>query len=426
MRARLSTTFQSLTIRNYRLFLTGQIAKLIGVWMLFTAQDWLVLELSGDSATALGIVTALQFLPVLLFTLYGGTLADRHDKRRLLIVAHAVFSVLALALGLLVVTGGATLGWVYLFAGLMGAVNAIETPVRQAFVSELVERPLLPNALALSAATFNSARIVGPAVAGPLIALVSTGPVFLINTVTYLVPALTLGWMRVRDLHRPERTERNARLRDGLIYVRQRADLMLPLALLFAIALVGFNFQITLALLAKVVFHRSAHDFGLLSTALAVGALAGALAGSGRRERPSVYVVLGAAVGFGLTETLVGFAPNFWATVAALIPAGFFMIYFAQATNHRMQLGVSSEMRGRVMALFILVFVGTMPLGAPVVGWLSQLFGPRPTMWAGGLLTLLAALIALGWQLRDSGDRLRLRLTPLPAFSVLLPSEPRS
>ena len=423
MRARLGTTFQSLTVRNYRLFASGQILKLIGVWMQFTAQDWLVLELSHDSAYALGVVTALQFTPILLLTLYGGKLADRHDKRQLLIAAHGVFSVLALGLGILVATDTVTLTWVFAFAALMGTVNAIETPVRQAFVSELVTRELLPNALSLSAATFNSARVIGPALAGLAIALAGTGPVFLLNTVTYLAPMVFLLRMDVSRLHREQKMTQDTRIRDGLRYVWHRGDLLLPIALLFVVGLAGFNFQLTLAVLAKTVFGTGAEQFGLLSTALAIGSLGGALAGSGRRSRPSVYVVLGAAVGFGALETLVGFAPNFWSTALMLIPTGFFMIYFAQATNQRIQLGTDAAYRGRVMALFVLVFIGTTPVGAPAIGWLSQHYGPRLGIWAGGLMSLVAALVVLGWQLRRSGARIGLRLLPLPKLYVIAPHE---
>jgi MFS family permease len=377
VRARLGKTFQSMTVRNYRLFSSGQITKLIGVWMQFTAQDWLVLELSHNSAYALGVVTALQFTPVLLLTLYGGKLADRHDKRTMLIIANGVFSILALVLGLLVFTGAVTLTWVFIFAVLMGIANAIETPVRQAFASEMVSHELLPNALSLSAATFNLARVVGPALAGGAIELVGIGPVFLLNTLTYLAPMVSLLRMRSSELHLSPRNATDTRIREGLRYVSQREDLLLPMALLLVIGLVGFNFQLTLAVLAKTVFQTGPAQFGLLTTALAVGALGGALAGSGRRSRPSVYVVLGAAVGFGALETLVGLAPTFLLTAALLVPTGFFMIYFMQATNQRIQLGTDATYRGRVMALFILVFVGTTPVGAPAIGWLAEQFGPR-------------------------------------------------
>ena len=415
----LRTTFQSFGVRNYRLFWSGQLIKLIGVWMQFIAQDWLVLELTDDSAYALGLVTALQFTPVLLLTLYGGKLADRYDKRRLIIAANAVLSVLALALGLLVVSDHVTVMWVYVFAASIGVVNAIETPVRQAFVSEMVSRELLPNALSLSAAAFNTARVTGPALAGLAIAALDTGPVFLLNTLTYLAPMAALLLMRVGDLNRAGRPLTDTRVRDGLRYLVRREDLLVPIVLLFVIGLVGFNFQLTLAVLAKTVFHTGPTQFGLFSAALALGALGGALAGTGRRARPSVYVVIGAAIGFGALETLVGLTPTFLTTALVLVPTGFFMIYFAQATNQRVQLGTEPAFRGRVMAMFVLVFLGTMPVGGPVIGWLSEQYGPRLSIWAGGLASLLAALVTLVWQLRRSGSRLGVRLRPQPFVYVI-------
>lgn len=422
MRARLTRTFQSLKVRNFRLFSAGQLTKLVGVWMQFTAQDWLVLKLSDDSAYALGLVTAVQFAPVLLLTLYGGRLADRYDKRRMLIWANVVFSALALLLGFLVATDQITLRWVFLLAGLMGAVNAIETPVRQAFASELVDRELLPNALSLSAATFNTGRILGPALAGVAIDAIGLAPVFLVNTVTYLAPAISLLRMRTAELHREPRPDRpgDARIRAGLRYVWRREDLLLPLVLLFVIGLVGFNFQLTLAVLAKTVFHTGASEFGLLTTALAIGALGGAFAGSGRRARPSVFVVLGAAIGFGALETVVGLAPSLFITAVLMVPTGFFMIYLAQATNQRVQLGSDVAHRGRVASLFVLVMIGTTPVGGPAIGWLSQHYGPRAGILLGGVLSLLTALIALIWQLRRSGARIGLVLRPVPRFYVVL------
>jgi len=419
VRAGIGKAFQSLTVRNYRLFTAGQIVKLIGVWMQFTAQDWLVLELSGNSATALGIVTALQFTPVLLLTLYGGKLADRYDKRRLLIGANAAFSFLTLGLGLLVVTGHITLGWVYVSAALIGIVNAIETPVRQSFVSELVGRELLPNALSLSAATFNTARVIGPALGGLVIGLIGLSPVFLLNVVTYLAPAITLWRMRPNELHREPRAATKASIRAGLRYVLRRDDLVMPIVLVMLIGMFGFNFQLTLPVLAKVVFSVDATQFGLLTTALALGSLGGALASSLRRVRPSAALVAGAAVAFGALEILVAFGPTFWVTALLLLPAGFFMIFFAQSANQRVQLGTDAAYRGRVMALYVLVFLGTTPIGALLTGWLSEHFGARSGVWVGGAASLLVAIAALTWQLRRSQSRLGLRFRPRPRFYVV-------
>ncbi|MEV4626712.1 MFS transporter [Micromonospora sp. NPDC049523] len=423
MRAKLGTTFQSLQVRNYRLFAIGQLTKLIGVWMMFTAQDWLVLNLSDNSATALGWVTALQFTPVLLLTLFSGRLADRYDKRLLLFIANAAWCVLALGMSLLVVTGVIELWHVFVFAALLGTANAVETPVRQSFVSELVGTPLLPNALSLSAATFNSARIIGPAVAGVAIALFDVGPVFLISVFGALAPLIGLVRMRGEELHRealPPMDERApAKVIDGLRYVRVRPDLVLPMVLMSVMGMTLFNFQITLAALAKTVFNTGAASFGLFTTALAVGALGGALAGSGRRSRPSVWVVLGAAVACAIAGTLVGVATTYWLVLVLLVPAGFLMVYFAQASNQRVQLGVDAAFRGRVMALWVLVFLGTNPVGAPLIGWVAEHAGANAAIWIGGLISLAAALLAVLWQLRHDGSRLRLRIAPLPRFYVV-------
>ncbi|MEU6203531.1 MFS transporter [Micromonospora musae] len=425
MQARLSTMFQSLTVRNYRLFATGQLIKLLGVWMMYIAQDWLVLDLSGNSATALGVVTALQFTPVLLLTLLSGRLADRYDKRILLFVANTFWTVLALGMSVLVLTGLAQLWHVFAFALLLGVANAVETPVRQSFVSELVGVSLLPNALSLNAAVFNSARIIGPAIAGVAIALFDVGPVFLITAVSSIAPLVNVVRMRTSELYRdalPPRDERaEARVIDGLRYVWHRSDLLLPMVVMSVIGMSLFNFQLTLAALAKTVFHTGAASFGLFTTALAVGALGGALAGTGRRSRPSVWLVLGAAIACASFGTLVGLAQAYWLVTVLLVPTGFFMVFFAQAANQRVQLGVDAAFRGRVMALWVLVFLGTNPVGAPLIGWVAETFGAGAAIWIGALISLVTALLALAWQLRRSGARLRFRVLPMPRFYVTQP-----
>ncbi|MBL7261021.1 MFS transporter [Paractinoplanes lichenicola] len=422
MRSVLNTTFRSLRVRNYRLFATGQLVKLVGVWMMFTAQDWLVLDLSGNSPSALGLVTSLQFLPVLLLTLYAGKLADRFDKRRLLVIANAAFAVTAVALAVIVASGHVQLWHVFLFAGLLGIANAVETPVRQAFVSELVELRLLPNALALSAATFNTARIGGPALAGVALALFGTGPVFLISTAVAIAPIFSYTLMRADELKPAARqAKKDARILDGLRYVGRRSDLMMPIALMFVVGMIGFNFPVTLAALAKIDFNAGPSTFGLLTTALAVGALGGALAGSARRARPSSYVVIGAAIAFGALEFAVGFAPNFVVAMLVLIPTGFFSIYLAQAANHRVQMGVDPAYRGRVMALYVLVFLGTTPIGASLAGWWGERFGVASSISGAGVVCFVAAVAALFWQLRSNGERIEMTLRPRPRLTLVPP-----
>jgi MFS family permease len=411
-----------LFVRNFRLFATGQLVSLLGGWIQITAQDWLVLSISHNSPTALGFVTALQFTPVLLFSLYGGKLADRFDKRKLLIIANIAYGVLALIMGALVVTGIVQVWHVYVFAACYGMVNSMETPARQAFVSEMVGRELLPNAMSLSSATFNSARILGPAIGGVTIAALGTGTAFLVNAVTFIAPVIAIARMNPNHLYRDAPAGRvaaaDARIIDGLRYVRQRADLLLPILLMLVVGLAAFNFQITLALMAKDVFHADAKRFGLLTTCLAVGALIGAFAGSARKSRPSVWLVLGSCIAFTSLEIVVAFAPTFLLTGLLLIPTGFCMLFFAQATNQRVQMGVGGDMRGRVMALYVMVFLGTTPIGAPVVGWVSAVLGSRSGLWLGGSVSLVAGLVALTIELRRTGARLRVTAMP-PRLRVI-------
>jgi MFS family permease len=401
--------FASLRIRNFRLYAIGQIIKLTGVWMLYIAQDWLVLELSGNRATALGVATALQFAPVLLLTLYGGRLADRHDKRRLLMLANGIFAALAAGLAILVLTHVVQLWLVYVFAAGSGLTQAIENPARQAFWSELVVPELLPNALSLGSATFNSARLVGPAIAGVGIATFGTGTVMSVTALMAVAPVVLVARMRPAELHRTEAPSVDARIVDGLRYVWRRTDLVQVMILVTVVGMLGFNFQLTLAVLAKTVFHTSAAAFGVLSSALAVGALGGSLTGALRRSRPSVYLVLGTAVAFSALEIVLAAAPSLWLAVVGAVPTGFFMIFFAQAANQRVQLGVDALFRGRVMALHVLLFLGTTPLGAPVVGWLAEHYGPRAAIALGGLSSLVAALAIGLVQVRRARATLRLR-----------------
>lgn len=410
MRIALRSTFQSLSVRNYRLFATGQLISQVFSWVQITAQDWLVLQVSGNSPTALGVVTALQFTPIMLFTLYSGKLADRYEKRTLLRIVACLRLLLAGTMGVIVVAGAAQLWHVFLFAALWGTVTALENPARQSFAAEMVGRKLLPNALALSSATFNTARVVGPAIGGVAIAALGTGAAFIANAMFYAGPLVALTLMNPAELHRERRATdgvpaSEARVVDGLRYVLRRPDLILPLALMLVVGMMGFNFQLTLSVLAKNVFHTGAASFGLLTTSLAVGALSGALAGSGRRSRPSVWTLLGAAMAFGACETVAGLGPTYGTTALLLVPTGFFMIFLAQAANQRLQLGVSADLRGRVMALYAMVFLGTNPIGAPLVGWVADTFSARVSIWFGGAVSMVVASAALLVRLRVGGSR---------------------
>ncbi|MFF7648089.1 MFS transporter [Streptomyces canus] len=400
MRSPLAGTFRSLTMRNFRLFAAGQLVSVAGTWMMVVAQDWLVLSLTGDSGTALGLVTALQFTPLLLLTLHAGGLADRHDKRRLLMAANLASGVLALLLGVLVLSGRAGLWHVCLFALGLGIVNAVEVPARMSFVSELVGADLLPNASALSAAYFNTARVAGPAVAGLMIGWFGTAAVMLLNAVSYLATVLALWAMRPAELHRDARRPSRAPVMDGIRHLAGRHDLMLPMVLVAVVGLLGLNFQLTLPLLAKTVFHADASAFGLLTTAFAAGSLLAAFVTTGRRGRPSAGLVIGSALGFGVLEFAAGLAPTYPAAVVLLVGTGFGSLYFAQAANHRIQLGSDPAYRGRILALYTLTLQGTTPLGALLTGALGERFGARAGLLAGGAGTFLAAGVVFLVQLR--------------------------
>jgi MFS family permease len=390
-----SGTFRSLRNRNYRLFATGQVVSLSGTWGQRVAQDWLVLELSGNSGIALGITTGLQFLPVLVFGLYGGVLADRYDKRRLLIGAQAAMGLLALVLAMLDLSGTVQLWHVYALAFGLGLASVVDTPVRQAFVVEMVGPDDLPNAVSLNSATFNSARIIGPAAAGIAIAAVGTGWVFAANAVSYLAVLLGLRAMRSAELRPSRRVARGkGQLREGLAYVRSRPDLMVPIVLVFMVGTFGLNFQITLALMVKSVFGREAGAYALLSVMLAVGSLVGALASARRSGPPRQRTLFAAVVVFGLLEISVGLAPSFALMAVLLVPTGVAVLTFTTTANAIVQLGSAPQVRGRVMALYVLVFLGGTPVGAPLIGALAEAFGPRTSIVAGGLITALSGVVA--------------------------------
>jgi MFS family permease len=385
--------FRALRVRNYRLFASGQIITNVGIWMQRVAQDWLVLELT-NSGTALGIVTALQFGPMAIFGLWGGMLADRYDKRKLLIAARAFMGLQALALGLLILTGLVAVWQVYVLAALLGLGAAIETPARQSFVVEMVGPKDLPNALGLNAAMFNSARIVGPAVAGVGINLVGTGWVFIATAASSISVIVGLIRIRVADLQPMERAVRaSGQLRAGLAYVRERVDLVVPLLMVFVIGTFGMNFQLTLPLMVREVFHRGAGSYGALSTCLAVGSLVGALLATLRSRRPRLRFLLLAAFAFGTMATVTGLMPSYLSLAIILPLTGTAALTFMTACNTTVQMGIEAQMRGRVMALYLLCFFAGTPVGAPLIGWLAQHYGPRASIVVGGLVCAAAAVV---------------------------------
>ncbi|QNN53774.1 MFS transporter [Nocardioides mesophilus] len=404
----MSPTFRALSNPNYRLYAAGGVVSNTGTWMQRVAQDWLVLQLTGNNGAALGITTGLQFLPMLLLSPYAGLIADRFPKRRLLQVTQLMMAGPALLLGLLAVTGVAQTWHVYVLAFVFGIGTAFDAPARQSFVSEMVGPEDLTNAVGLNSASFNAARIVGPALAGFLIAAggggaQATGWVIIANAFSYGAVIFVLQRMRTADLDTPELVARGpGMIRDGLRYVRSRPDLMLVLAIVFFAGTFGLNFQMTSALMATDVFGKGASEYGLLGTTMAVGSLSGALLAA-RRGRPRYRLVVLAALAFGTFEVLAGLAPTYLTFMLWTPVLGLTALTMITAANATVQLGTSPAMRGRVMALYMMIFMGGTPVGAPIIGWIGESFGARWTLIGGGLGTVLGTLLAAAVFSRTQG-----------------------
>jgi MFS family permease len=379
------------------------------------AQDWLVLGLTHGSGAALGITTGLQFLPLLLFGLYGGVLADRFPKRRILLITQTAMGALALILGVLAMTGTAQVWHVYALAFGLGVATVVDNPTRQSFAVEMVGPNDVANAIALNSAIFNTARIIGPAIAGVLIAAIGTGPVFLLNAASFGAVLLGLYLMRDEELYtRPRVPRAKGQLREGLRYVRDRRDLVMLLIVVFFVAAFGMNFQMTTALMSREVFHSGASSFGLASTMLAFGAVSGSLL-SARRKGPRMRLLLVAAAIFGVLEIVSGMMPSYDMFLVSLVPTGVALLTFNTTANAVTQLSVPASMRGRVMGLYMLVFAGSAPIGSPLLGWLAEIFGPRSSLIIGGIVSLAAvvgvvAVMAPGSVLNAVRPRVRVGL----------------
>jgi MFS family permease len=395
----LSPTFRALSNPNYRRFAAGGAVSNVGTWMQRVAQDWLVLVLSGGSGAAIGITTGLQFLPFLLLMPVAGLVADRVSKRRLLQVTNAAMAVPAGVLGLLAVLGLAEVWHVYVLALVLGIGSAFDAPARQSFVSELVTPDELANAVGLNSASFNAARIVGPALAGLLIALLgggaeATGWVILLNGLTFAAPIWSLRHLDVSRLDPATPVMRGpGAIREGIAYVRGRRDLQLVMLVVFFTGTFGLNFQMTSALMATQEFDRGPGGFGLLGSFMAIGSLAGSLLAARRAVvRPRLVVV--AAVIFGLVEVAAAFSPTY-AVYALVVPLiGLSAMTVVTSANAFVQLNTEAAVRGRVMALYLMVFMGGTPIGSPFIGWIGEQLGARATLWLGGSLTIAGALFA--------------------------------
>ena len=424
----MSPTFRALDNPNYRRYAAGSLVSNTGTWMQRIAQDWLVLALGG-AGTGLGITTGLQFLPVLLLSPYAGVIADRFAKRRLLQLTQGAMMAASLVLGVLALTGAAEIWHVYVIAVLFGIGSAFDAPARQSFVSEMVAPDDLTNAVGLNSASFNLARIVGPALAGLLIgafggSVEATGWVILLNAVSYVAVIGQLERMDVALLHSPLASGRRpGALLEGVRYVRSQPRMLMVLVLVFFAGTFGMNFQITSALMATEVFGKGAGEFGILGSALAVGSLTGALFAA-RRVRIRLRLLVLAAAGFGVAEIVAAGLPSYVAFALFSPVIGLCTLTLLNSANATMQLASAPELRGRVMALYMTIVMGGTPIGAPIIGWVGEEFGARWTLAIGGVLTLLGAVLAVGLYARLTGgwrallDELRrdraARLAPAP------------
>ena len=410
----------SLHVRNYRYYASGSLVSNIGLWAGRIAQDLLVYRLSGNSGTVVGIVTGLQFLPVLMFTLWGGALADRLPKRLLLVGTQTCLGLVMAVLAVLDLTGVAQVWHVYVLVFLFGTAAAFDGPARQSFVSEMVPAGVLPNAVSLNSTTFNAARLVGPALAGVAVAAVGTGWVILANAVSYGFVVASLLVMRTSELHAPPVQLRRGRVLDGLRYVRGRPELIVSMSAVFVIGTFGLNLQVTSLLMATQTFHLGAGAYGLLGSAAAVGSLGAAVSGLRRTGSRLRFVLIG-AIGFAAALAVSSVMPAYWLFAVALVPVGFFGITSVLFANVFHQLSAGRAFRGRVMALHMLALQGGTPVGAPLVGWVGQTFGARQAVAFCALGLAVGVGVPLVVYLRllaRRGVHVHAHLLPRPSLAV--------
>jgi MFS family permease len=418
----MSPTFQALSVRNYRLYWSGGVISNTGTWLQRVAQDWLVLQLTHHSGTALGITTGLQFLPFLITTPIAGLIADRYSKRRLLLGTQTWLALTAAVLGFLALTGAVQTWHVYLLAFIFGIGTTFDTPARQSFVVEMVGRDMLPNAVGLNSASFNMGRIVGPGLAGLLIAafgsgVSATGFVILLNAASYLAVIVSLQLMRVKDLRTVDPVPRaKGAVREGIRYVLERPDLVFVFVVAFFAGTFGLNFQMTSALMATQVFHKGAGEYGVLGSVMAIGSLTGALLAA-RRAFPRRVLLVGSALAFAGSEVVAGLMPSYLTFAVWLPVLGLFSLTMLNSLQTVVQLTVPPGLRGRVVALYMMTLMGGTPFGSPIIGWVGATFGARWMLIGGGTITAVAVVIATAWVIRT--ERLR-----VPALSALRETVP--
>ncbi|MDR3614018.1 MAG: MFS transporter [Candidatus Obscuribacterales bacterium] len=389
-----NSTFRSLNGYNYRVWASGAIVSNIGTWMQRTAQDWIVLtQLTHNNATAVGIVMALQFGPQVAFLPVTGWAADHFDKRKLLVATQAAMGALALGLGLLTVSGLVQLWHVYFFAFGLGCVTAFDSPARQSFVSEMVDEANLSNAVALNSSSFNAARMIGPAVAGVLISSVGSGVVFLINAASFVAVLYSLKCLRVEELHHRDPVKaKKAKLADGFRYISKRPDIKAILVMVFLIGTFGLNFPIYISTMAVTAFHTGASKFGFLTSMMAMGSVTGALL-SARRDKPRVAFLFAGTAIFGAGLFASSLMPNYFLFGMTLMLVGVAAQTFNTTAIGAVQLATEPGVRGRVMAIFLAVAQGGTPIGAPIVGWVADHYGPRAGLLVGALAGMLASIV---------------------------------
>jgi MFS family permease len=402
-----SAMFRSLSGYNYRVWSGGAIVSNVGTWMQRTAQDWVVLtQLTHHDAAAVGIVMALQFGPQLLLLPFSGLVADRVNQRHLLMATQATMGILGLALGILTVTNTVQLWHVYVFAFLLGCAAAFDAPARQTFVSQLVGKKNLSNAVALNSASFSLARMVGPAVAGLLTAAVGAGWVFLINAISFAAVLISLKFLRVSELNSlPKAARKRGNLVEGFRYVRSRPDILVVLIMVFLIGTFGLNFPIFISTMSTTVFHKGAAEFGILSSVMAIGSVVGALL-SARREKPRLRFLFVATAVFAVGCLFAAIAPSYWLFGAALVLTGLASQTLMTTANGSVQLSTPPALRGRVMAIYMAIFMGGTPIGAPIVGWVANEFGPRWSIGVAAAAGILATLVGLYWLVHFKKARL--------------------
>jgi len=407
-------TFRSMSVRNYRLYFAGQLISTTGTWMQSIAQAWLVLQITG-SGVALGVTVALQFTPVLLVGAWGGLVADRVDKRRLLVGTQAAAGVLALVLGSVTALGVVQLWMIYVLALGLGAVNALDNPARRAFVVEMVGAEHVSNAVSLSSAMFMAARVIGPAIAGLVIAGFGVSWCFFANGVSYSAAVIAFLAMRENEFFSVEPVpKRKGQLREGLRYAWSTPALRLVLVLTAVIGTLAFNFQVVLPLLAKQTFSGGADTLGVLYASMSIGSVIGALV-SAHEARATRRFVLGAALAFGAALVGAALAPTFALELLVLVPVGAAGIAFTAMANGVLQTETAPEMRGRVAALFTVAFLGSTPIGGPTIGWVSEQLGPRAGLWVGGIATLAVTVAAVAAIRRHREIRHRVLASPTHA-----------